>query len=48
LNNWDDDVDIIRAWENIRENMKISAKVSLGYYLVSIRFLQFQVHTMFC
>jgi hypothetical protein len=28
----DDDVDINRAWETIRENIKISAKVSLGYY----------------
>jgi hypothetical protein len=25
-------VDIKRAWETIRENIKISAKVSLGYY----------------
>jgi hypothetical protein len=25
-------VDICRAWETIRENIKISAKESLGYY----------------
>ena len=27
-----DSKDIIRAWENIRENIKISAKESLGLY----------------
>jgi hypothetical protein len=27
-----DDVDINRAWETIKENIKISAKGSLGYY----------------
>jgi hypothetical protein len=32
LENLDNDVDINRAWETIRENIKISAKVSLGYY----------------
>jgi hypothetical protein len=32
LENLDNDVDIKRAWETIRENIKISAKVSLGYY----------------
>jgi hypothetical protein len=26
------EVDIKRAWETIRENIKISAKESLGYY----------------
>jgi hypothetical protein len=30
--NVDDDLDINRAWETIKENIKISAKVSLGYY----------------
>jgi hypothetical protein len=28
----DDDVDISGAWKSIRENIKISAKESLGYY----------------
>jgi hypothetical protein len=28
----DTEVDISRAWETIRENIKISAKESLGYY----------------
>jgi hypothetical protein len=32
VENFDDDVDISRAWENIRENIKILAKVSLVYY----------------
>jgi hypothetical protein len=32
LENLDDDVDINRAWETIKENIKMSAKVSLGYY----------------
>jgi hypothetical protein len=32
LENLDDDVDINRAWETIRENIKISAEASLGYY----------------
>jgi hypothetical protein len=32
LENLDDDVDINRAWETIRENIKISAKANLGYY----------------
>jgi hypothetical protein len=31
LENLDSDVDIIRAWEIIRENIKISDKKSLGY-----------------
>jgi hypothetical protein len=31
LENLDDDVDIDRAWKTIRENIKISAKESLGY-----------------
>jgi hypothetical protein len=30
--NLDTEVDINRAWETIRENIKISAKESLGYY----------------
>jgi hypothetical protein len=32
LENFDDNVDINRALENIRENIKISAKESLGHY----------------
>jgi hypothetical protein len=28
----DNDVDINRTWETIRENIKISAKESLGYH----------------
>jgi hypothetical protein len=32
LENFDDNVDMNRAWESIRENIKISAKESLGYY----------------
>jgi flagellar biosynthesis/type III secretory pathway chaperone len=32
LENFDSEVDINRAWETIRENIKISAKESLGYY----------------
>jgi hypothetical protein len=32
LENFDDNVDMIRAWENIRENIKTSAKESLGHY----------------
>jgi hypothetical protein len=32
LENCDDNVDMNRAWENIRENMKTSAKESLGHY----------------
>jgi hypothetical protein len=32
LENFDDNVDMIRAWENIRENIKISAEESLGHY----------------
>jgi hypothetical protein len=32
LENLDDDVDINRASETIKENIKISAKTSLGYY----------------
>jgi hypothetical protein len=31
LENLDDDVDINRAWETIRENIRISAKVCLCY-----------------
>jgi hypothetical protein len=32
LENLVDDVDINRAWESIRENMKTSATEGLGYY----------------
>jgi hypothetical protein len=32
LNNDDDDVDIIRAWGSIRDNIKASATGRLGYY----------------
>jgi hypothetical protein len=32
LENINAEVDINRAWETIRENIKISAKKSLGYY----------------
>jgi hypothetical protein len=32
LENLDNDVDIDRAWETIRENVRISTKESLGYY----------------
>jgi hypothetical protein len=32
LENLDDDVDVSRAWETIRENIIISAKETLGYY----------------
>jgi hypothetical protein len=32
LENLDTEVDIKRAWETIRENIKISAKASLCYY----------------
>jgi hypothetical protein len=32
LENLDDEVDINRVWETVRENIKISAKESLGYY----------------
>jgi hypothetical protein len=30
MENLDDDVDINKAWESVRENMQISAKESLG------------------
>jgi hypothetical protein len=32
LENVDTEVDINRAWETIREHIKISAKASLGYF----------------
>jgi hypothetical protein len=32
LENLDTEVDINRAWETVRENIKISAEESLGYY----------------
>jgi hypothetical protein len=32
LENLDTEVDINRAWETITENIKISAKESVGYY----------------
>jgi hypothetical protein len=34
LENLDADVNINRAWETIRENIKVSAKESIGYYEV--------------
>jgi hypothetical protein len=34
LENLDTEVDVNKAWETIRENIKISAKESLGYYEV--------------
>jgi hypothetical protein len=32
LEDWDAEVEINSAWETIRENIKISAKESLGYF----------------
>jgi hypothetical protein len=32
LENFDTKLDVNRAWENIRENIKISVKESLGYH----------------
>jgi hypothetical protein len=32
LENLDTEVDINKAWETIRENIKVSAEKSLGYY----------------
>jgi hypothetical protein len=32
LENLDNDVDINRAWETIRQNIKITVKESLGFY----------------
>jgi hypothetical protein len=32
MEDWDAEVEINSAWETIRENIKISAKESLGYY----------------
>jgi hypothetical protein len=32
LESLDGDVDINKAWETIRENIKLSAKETLGYY----------------
>jgi hypothetical protein len=37
LENFDAEVDINRSWESIRENIKISAKESLGYYKLKKR-----------
>jgi hypothetical protein len=31
--NFDDNVDMNRAWENIRKNIRTSAKDSLGHYV---------------
>jgi hypothetical protein len=28
----DDDDDVSKAWENLRENIKVSAAENLGYY----------------
>jgi hypothetical protein len=35
LENLDTEIDINRAWETIRDNIKISAKESLGYYEIN-------------
>ena len=35
LENLSDSEDIIRAWENIKENNKISAKEGLGVYILN-------------
>jgi hypothetical protein len=35
LENFDDNVDMNRAWESIRENIKTSAKESLGHYVTA-------------
>jgi hypothetical protein len=32
LENWDTEVDVNKAWETIRKNIKSSVKESLGYY----------------
>jgi hypothetical protein len=32
LEHLDTEVDVNKAWETIRENIKISSKESLGYY----------------
>jgi hypothetical protein len=32
LENLDTEVEVNKAWEAIRENIKVSAKESLGYY----------------
>jgi hypothetical protein len=32
LENLDSEVDVNKAWETVRENIKISARESLGYY----------------
>jgi len=37
LENFRDGEDINRAWENIRENIKTSAKESLGLYLHELK-----------
>jgi hypothetical protein len=34
LENLDTEVDVNKAWETIRENIKISAKETIGYYEV--------------
>jgi hypothetical protein len=31
LENFDENVDISKTWENIRENIEISAKASIGH-----------------
>jgi hypothetical protein len=39
LEDLDNEVEINSAWETIRENIKLSAKQSLGYYLEHLVFL---------
>jgi hypothetical protein len=41
LENLDTEVDINKVWETIRENIKISAKDSLGYYVLKKHKSQF-------
>jgi hypothetical protein len=36
LENFDDNVDMNRAWENIRENIKTSAKERIGHVPVQV------------
>jgi predicted transcriptional regulator len=43
LENLDAEMDINRVWETIRENIKISAKESLGYYELKKHKLWFEI-----
>jgi uncharacterized protein (DUF4213/DUF364 family) len=43
LRNLSDNVNISRAWENIRESIKVSAKESLGHYELKQHKPQFDV-----